>query len=315
MLFRILTWRIAMRSITLGLLIFISAVHGSTATFTVATYNVQNYLDVATVTREQKSPASKAKVRESIRVMSPDVLALQEIGTTNALLELRDSLRAEGLFYPYWEHVRGFDTNIFVAVLSRFPIVARNPITNANFLLRGRRFMISRGFANVDIEVNRNYRFTLINVHLKSRRATADANEAEIRAQEARILRQIIDALLNLNPNLNLVVLGDLNDSKNSIPVRTIIGRGRNSLIDTRPAEINGDAVVPDSPGYHSLRRITWTHFYAKEDLYQRSDYILISRSMARQWDATGTYVVTVPNWGIASDHRPIVARFFAHNK
>ncbi|NLH72131.1 MAG: hypothetical protein GX456_03650 [Verrucomicrobia bacterium] len=300
----------------LGLLILLGALHGQPATFTVATYNVENYLDVPTATREAKSPVSKAKVRESIRAMMPDVLALQEIGSTNALLELRDSLKAEGLFYPYWEHVGGFDTNIFVAVLSRFPIVARNPITNANFLLRGRRFVISRGFANVDIEVNRNYRFTLIAAHLKSRRATAEADEAEIRAQEARILRRQVDALLNANPNLNLIVLGDLNDSKDSIPVRTIIGRGKNSLIDTRPAEKNGDIPsAPDIPAHQSLRRITWTHFYAKEDIYQRADYILLSRGMAREWDQTGTYVLALPGWGIASDHRPIIARFSAQDR
>lgn len=311
-----INWRKHLYHSALGLLILLAAFHGRAATFTVATYNVENYLDVPTATREAKSPVSKAKVRESIRAMTPDVLALQEIGTTNALLELRDSLKAEGLFYPYWEHVGGFDTNIFVAVLSRFPIVARDPITNANFLLRGRRFLTSRGFAKVDIEVNRNYRFTLIAVHLKSRRATAEADEAEIRAQEARILRQQIDALLNANPNLNLVVLGDLNDSRDSIPVRTIIGRGKNSLIDTRPAENNGDNPgAPNSPLHYSQRRITWTHFYAKEDVYQRADYILISRGMAREWDQSGTYVLAIPDWGIASDHRPIIARFSAQDR
>ncbi len=123
------------------------------ATFRVATYNVENYLDQPTESRTHpKSAEAKAKIRESIRALKPDVIALEEMGTTNALLELRVSLKAEGLDFPYWEHVTGFDTNIHVAVLSRFPIIARRPHTNDNFLLSGRRFRVSRGFAEVDIQ-------------------------------------------------------------------------------------------------------------------------------------------------------------------
>ena len=39
-------------------------------------------------------------------------------------------LDADGLSYPHWEWVSGADTNIHVAVLSRFPILARRPHTN-----------------------------------------------------------------------------------------------------------------------------------------------------------------------------------------
>src|SRR5947207_5576756 len=77
-------------------------------TFRVAAYNVENYLDQPTETRSHvKSPEAKAKIRESIKAMNPDVLALEEIGTTNALLELRASLKADGLDFPFWEHVQG----------------------------------------------------------------------------------------------------------------------------------------------------------------------------------------------------------------
>src|SRR5437867_1372173 len=127
--------------------------------FRVASYNLNNYLEAASGTRPAKSAESKAKIREGLRLLQADVVALQEMGSTNALLELRDSLKAEGLHYPYWEHVSGFDTNIHVAVLSRFPIVTRQPHTNDAFLLFGRRFQVSRGFAEVDIQVNARYEF------------------------------------------------------------------------------------------------------------------------------------------------------------
>src|SRR5262245_49136202 len=77
-------------------------------TFRVASYNVENYLDHPTESRPHaKSAEAKAKIRESIQALNPDVLALQEIGSTNALLELRDSLKADGLDLPYWELVAG----------------------------------------------------------------------------------------------------------------------------------------------------------------------------------------------------------------
>ena len=282
--------------------------------FSVATYNLENYLDASAGSRPAKSAAAKAKIRESILALNPDVLALQEIGSTNALLELRSALKMEGLDFPHWEHVAGFDTNIFVAVLSRFPIIARRPHSRESFLLNGRRFRISRGFAEVDIQVTPKYVFTLITAHLKSRRQVAVADEADLREQEALVLREIIDARLKANPNANLAVLGDFNDVKDSRSTRIVIGRGRNALVDTRPAERNGDDQPSSVPGL-SPRNITWTHFYGKEDIYSRIDYILLSRGLANEWNTNGTYVLKLPNWGVGSDHRPIVASFFTEER
>jgi hypothetical protein len=69
-------------------------------TFRVATYNVENYLDQPTESRHLvKSAEARAKIRESIKAMNPDVLAFEEMGTTNALLELRASLKAEARIF------------------------------------------------------------------------------------------------------------------------------------------------------------------------------------------------------------------------
>jgi endonuclease/exonuclease/phosphatase family metal-dependent hydrolase len=292
------------------LALFLCARFAGAETFRVATYNLESYLDQPTQTRTAKLADAKAKVRESILALKPDVLALQEMGRTNALLELRDSLKADGLDLPYWEHVSGFDTNIHIAILSRFPFIACRPHTNESFLLSGRRFRVSRGFGEVDIQVNSSYSFTLIAAHLKSKRAVAQADEAEMRLEEAKLLREKIDARLAVNPSANLVVLGDFNDGKDSASTKAVIGRGKGKLVDTRPAERNGDNAVGREP-----RNIAWTHYYAKEDSYSRIDYLLVSPGMAREWVADGTYVLTLPNWGVGSDHRPIMATFEAEDK
>jgi len=287
--------------------------------FRVATYNLENYLDQLIGNRHPKTAEAKAQIRENLRLLNADVLALQEMGSTNALFELRASLQAEGLIYPFWEHVSGWDTNIHVAILSRFPITRRHPHTNESFLLFGRRFRVSRGLAEVDIRVNDQYEFTLITAHLKSRRPVPEADEAELREQEALILRDKITALLQTWPNRNLIVLGDLNDTQDSKSTRAVIGRGRHALIDTRPAEREtGEprgASQAESISMSLARRVTWTHYYAKEDSFSRIDYILLSAGMAREWDKADTYVQALANWGVGSDHRPIVAGFFAEDR
>jgi len=44
-------------------------------------------------------------------------------------------------------------------------------------------------------------------------------------------------------------------------------------------------------------------------------DYLLLSRGMAREWQTNATYVLALPGWGIASDHRPVIASFLAQDK
>ena len=276
----------------------------------VATYNVETYLDQPTETRPRvKSAEAKEKVCESIRILNPDVIALEEMGGTNALLELRESLGADGQHFDYWEEVQGFDPDIHVAVLSKLPIVARRPHTNDDFLLDGRRMRVKRGFAEVDIAGGSHFTFTVIVAHLKSKLVTPEADEAEERLGEARVLRGIIDARLASEPEAKLIVLGDFNDTRDSAPVREILGRGKRKLFDTRPAERNGDTTISEPP-YYEPRDVAWTYFYGKEDTYSRIDYIAISSGLLKYWVKEGTYIPTIPNWGMGSDHRPMVAAF-----
>jgi endonuclease/exonuclease/phosphatase family metal-dependent hydrolase len=284
------------------------------ATIRVATYNVENYLVRPVQGRSVKPEESKTKVWETIQALNPDVLALQEIGDTNALLELQGALKERGLDLPYWEHVGGYDTNIFVAVLSRFPFKERRSHTNENFLLSGRRFRVSRGFAEVEVQVSSSYTFTLLTAHLKSKRQVGFGDEAELRLEEAKLLREKVDARLAADPEGNVIVLGDLNDTKDSDSTRMVIGRGKSKLIDTRPAESNGDNVPSSNPAWEP-RNITWTHYYGKEDSYSRIDYLLVSPGMAREWITNETAILTLPNWGLASDHRPIYATFHTENR
>ena len=253
------------RLITVFFLIFVACLSRAAQTFTIATYNIDTYLDQPTQSRPHvKTAEAKAKVRDIIRAMNPDVIALEEMGSTNALLELRASLKTNGLDFPYWEHLQGADTNIHVAVLSKFPIIARHPHTNDQFLLDDRIFHVSRGFAELEIQPAPGFTFTLIAVHLKSRLPDSGTDPDEQRFEEAKVLRRIINEHFAADPNARFVVLGDFNDVKDSDSLRAIIGRGKFKLTDTRPAERNGD-IVRSEPPYYEPRNVTWTYFYGKE--------------------------------------------------
>ena len=143
---------------------------------------------------------------------------------------------------------------------------------------------------------------------------TVVAEIVKLREQEATLLRGHIDAYQTAHPNGNLIVLGDFNDTKDTKAIRALIGRGKSALIDTRPAERNGDNLPNANPRFEP-RNVTWTHYYGKEDSYSRLDYILISHGLAKEWDKSETYILSIPNWGQASDHRPIVAGFIAEDK
>lgn len=285
-------------------------------TFRVATFNVENYVEDPASHRPLKSAEARAKVCESIIALRPDVISLQEMGSSNALLELQGALKKSGLELPFWDLINGYDTNIHLALLSRFPLVARHPHTSETYLLGGRRFYVSRGFMEEDISVNSNYKFTLIAAHLKSKLLSGLADEQEWREEEAVVLRRIIDSRLASNPDQRLVVLGDFNDSKDSRALKSIMGHGKTGLFDTRPAERRGSGNGPQPTGDPAQpRRNTWTDYYAKEDSYSRIDYILLSHAMEPEWRSDETYVLNLPDWGVASDHRPLVAGFIAGQK
>jgi len=273
---------------------------------TLATYNIENYVLVPTGTRPPKSEASKTKVSNVLKTIAADVVALQEVGGTNALADLCRRTAALGLTYDHREWVQGFDTNIQVALISRYPIVARRSHTRDSYLLSGRRFLVSRGILEVDLRIRPDYVLTVFVAHLKSRRTSVEADEGEMRREEARILREKIEARLREAPRANVILLGDLNDTKDSAAIRALIGRGKDGLVDTRPSERNGDTGYRPNARWQP-RTVAWTHHYGVEDTYSRVDYALLHRNVAGEWKAAESYVPVVADWGLASDHRPVV--------
>jgi endonuclease/exonuclease/phosphatase family metal-dependent hydrolase len=195
-----------------------------------------------------------------------------------------------------YENVVLFEGNdargIDVAVLSRLPV---GPVTSYRHVTYhdpdGRPAHFRRDLLRVRIEPPAAQNFDMFVMHLKSKR---DGPAAEaMRLGEAAAARAILDQVLRDDPEACFVLCGDMNDTFDSEPVRTLVGSGPASL----PCFFSD---IPEE------QQITFN----QEPYRSMIDFIFCSPAMAKRY-APGSYQVypgTVESSG--SDHNPIRARF-----
>jgi endonuclease/exonuclease/phosphatase family metal-dependent hydrolase len=161
------------------------------------------------------------------------------------------------------------------------------------FDLNGQREPVERGFLDVTIEVNPAFRLRVVGAHLKSKLAVP-SGEALLRRNEARLLRQHIDGVLAEDPNVNLLVYGDLNDTKDQPAIQEILGprEGADRLKEILLTDAEGDR---------------WTYYRRLSDTYDRIDYILSDKALLPRIDQSRSYLYRSIDWYSASDHRPVV--------
>ncbi|MCX7868681.1 MAG: endonuclease/exonuclease/phosphatase family protein [Terrimicrobiaceae bacterium] len=269
------------------------------STLTVASYNLENYLPTERwiegelVPDAMKPEESIAAVVEVVGSVRPDILGLLEMGSPEMLEDLRKRLAAAGMDFPHSEHLAAADSSRHIALLSRFPITARNSRAVVPIELDGRRYLMGRGILDATVQVRPDWELRLVGAHLKSRRAVPEYDQAQFRAREAIELRRHLATILAENPATRLLLFGDLNDTKNEFPIREIIGaRGAPDYMM--------DIWLADSRGER------WTHYWGAADVYSRIDYILVSPALARSVDFQASGICDIPAWQTASDHRLI---------
>jgi endonuclease/exonuclease/phosphatase family metal-dependent hydrolase len=267
---------------------------------TFGAYNLENYtLSGSERTRPKPQQACDAvsKVVSSVR---PDILGLCEVGEEAALTDLQQRLSALGLDFPHREYVPGPDPDRRLALLSRFPIVRRASRPKVPFELNGRPELVRRGFLDVSIRVNPGYTLRLIGVHLKSK-LPSPSGEDLIRRCEADQLRLLVEQILSEEPRANLLVYGDLNDTREQPAIRQALGPwgGAFSLQDL-PAE--------DPQGQR------WTHYRQFTGVYSRIDYLLVNRALKPEISGSAR-ISGAPEWKRASDHRLLYTRILPKDR
>ena len=271
--------------------------------FSVMTFNLNQYAlldrDGDADTLEPKPPEEAGAIVEVIRQVSPDILAVEEMGDPAAWAEFKYSLRQAGLDYPHEEYLRRGKSVLNMAVLSRFPIVASHSHVDDTYTIGPTKFPVMRGIIEIDLAVNSQYRLRLMVAHLKSK-VFHSFGQAEMRRSEARLLNNHIRDSLKENPDVNLLVVGDFNDDPSSAALRDIATYKRQRLLhDLRPTDAVGDA---------------WTH-RENDDNYHRIDYMLASDGLMPEVIPEKSFVVRSSLLLRASDHRPVVATFAAADR
>ena len=269
-------------------------------------WNLKNYLH--TVTPPPPGSSNRPKpVREQQMVVSiltqirPDILGVCEMGSPADLDHLQSALKAAGLDLPHAEHVQGDDPDRHVALLSRFPITSRQPVTQLRYLLDNSEFPVQRGFLDISIAVTPAYSLRLVGAHLKSQRDVPEADQALMRRNEAHLLRQHLDSILTAAPETNLLVYGDLNDTRDQPGIKAVKGlRGSTVALTEIAAE--------DASGER------WTFYYPEADEYSRIDFLLASPALLPEVRENQSFLYSGKDWIQASDHRPVTTVIHPEN-
>jgi len=269
-------------------------------------YNCYNYFVEADADK-LKSEESKKALVNVIKKANPDVLLIYEIGTKESLDDLMKHLKKVGCKYIFGKVMKGYDRRRHLGVISKIKpqsiIVKDNIYYNISPKDPKSKWLetraISRGFLH-SIFVIDNYKIHTISAHLKSKLPHSRYNQAEMRRLEARQLRYYINDLMKLEPDANILVLGDMNDTPDSDPIKTLSGYTKNKekiLYDLRPMDLSRNA---------------WTHWWKYEDSYSRIDYIFANYNLIPEIDIKKNFIIYDQK---ASDHRALIVNVFIGDK
>jgi endonuclease/exonuclease/phosphatase family metal-dependent hydrolase len=263
-------------------------------------YNVKNWLlmDRDYGAREAiagKPAKEKAAVIAAIKAIGPDILGLSEVGTLQDVKEIQAMLKAAGLHLPHLESMRGADQTRSLGLLSRFPIIARDPQAALTYRIGDTVFPFQRGILDVTIQIQPDFIIRALGVHLKSMRPVDDGDQALMRRNEAYLVRKHIDSIFAADPKVKLLAYGDFNEHAHLPAIDEIKGARSTDatyMHEVQLRDLNGDV---------------WTHFWNTADSYSRLDYFFVSTELRHHTDFRASFIYTSRDYYEASDHRPIV--------
>lgn len=243
-----------------------------------------------------KSERSLQAVADTLAHWSPHIAVLAEIADQQSLDDLLKRIEQGETqkTYAYARLVKGHDSVRHLAVLSTFPSPKERHDTTTTYNIRDVKVPVRRGFAHCVFEWSNGYTLHVLGAHLKSK-VYHRLGQTDMRRYEGRQLRYRVNDILEENPHANVLVVGDMNDSPQSSPIKTIIYRRfgtEKELFDLRPAD---------------SRSMLWTHYWDDEDIYARIDYAFATYHLLPEVNLEDTVVAMVPYWRLASDHRPLL--------
>ncbi|MFW5883294.1 MAG: endonuclease/exonuclease/phosphatase family protein [Verrucomicrobiota bacterium] len=296
---RAFSGRLFGRGWALGLVLLLATGSLGAETLKLMCWNVRNYTLTDRMTEGgwrqayPKPEAEKTALRAIILAEDPDILAVQEVGGAAYVEELRQDLRTEGLDFPHIAVLPAQDTARMNAVLSKRPFKQVFGHKDMDFKYFERRMRMSRGLLEVVFESGET-EWSLFVVHLKSRYTDDDRDPQSTmrRTREAQVARDLIRHRHPPESQPRYLVVGDFNDHKESAALRRFLE------VNEQPLTLMLDA--------EDSRSHRWTHFYGRQDSYERVDFLLASPAMLEHVVPETAAIIDDPLALQASDHRPL---------
>ncbi|MEM6909950.1 MAG: endonuclease/exonuclease/phosphatase family protein [Verrucomicrobiota bacterium] len=267
---------------------------------TFVSFNVWNYLEMNRRVEgvyTKNAPKPEQEIQPLIQLLSeikPQILSISEIGTAEDLKDLQTRLAEAGVELPHSHFHTSADRYRRLAILSEFPIIDHDSQGDLTYQIDNLELPFSRGILDVTLRLQSDYLLRVLGVHLKSKREVKEADQELMRLNEARLVRQHVDAILAEAPETNLLVAGDFNAYSNEEPIRTTHGGfgSANYLWAIPLADDRGER---------------WTHHWKWADVYSRLDYAFSNRALYPEIDFETSHIGRNPTSLQGSDHRPLV--------
>ena len=187
------------------LLLFAIALSG--AELKIASYYVDNLFDLRYSGHEYEqyvpntswrwnSDTYRIKLKNIAKIivdMDPDIIALQEIESLQALKDLRAQIQRDGLYLPYYAIASAKDTTVKVALLSKHPLRTQELRVTASYKYRN--------ILETKVQLGNEKLYIFVN-HWK-----AKSGPESRRIVSAKVLKQRLNTL----GDVNYILLGDFN--------------------------------------------------------------------------------------------------------
>lgn len=300
----------------------------------IATFNVKDFFLARTESELAVVEAKLVNIASELRRADADVVAMQEVGAPELLERLlREQLPDAGYGPPIvgTEDRRGIRN----VILSRLPVLWSQVHAPRNLpfprFVEGdpdpfpERIPLRRGIVHVRVESPALGEIDILTAHFKSNmgaklktkegveiddptprgRGEASLRSLVQRTAEALYLRGLVDDVFAKLPDHAVCVLGDLNDTSDSMPLRILRGEGTSSSGHLRACV----EAVPEEKrfsSYHGGRSVLIDHVLASRRLFDAMTRISIQNEALRYH---GPHAEVVP-LSEDSDHALLVAEF-----
>lgn len=270
-------------------------------TFKVMCWNVENFTDPFDDPYiENDSENIGASKRETvlrdmalaIHLADPDVIAFQEIEGDRATKFFLDQYLPDHE-YKYFAGAASLDWSQNNVVASKFPL---GPITSFrevemyNEVLGTTENKYNPRLMSVELRPSADDRILLVNLHLKAGR---DAEDPVWRGHQIDIIHEHLGTMTRANPELPIIVLGDMNFEPDMPEYAKLLNSGPVQLIDP----FAGTGTVT-----HSSRTPN-----------RQIDFIFFNDAMGERYlpdSASVALPISLDRMGQISDHLPVVATF-----